>query len=41
MSPSPAPATGGEGHWTDLNQDSIVLGLLLEYADDFVNGSVL
>ena len=41
MSPLPAPATGGEGHWTDLNQDSIVLGLLLEYADDYVSGSVL
>ena len=31
----------GEGHWTDLNQDAIVLGLLLECADDFVSGSVL
>ena len=42
MSPVPAPAgAGGEGHWTDLNQDAIVLGLLLECADDFVSGSVL
>ena len=42
MSPLPAPAgAGGEGHWTDLNQDAIVLGLLLECADDFVSGSVL
>jgi BirA family biotin operon repressor/biotin-[acetyl-CoA-carboxylase] ligase len=41
LSPSPAPPAGGEGHWTDLNQDAIVLGLLLEYADDFVSGSVL
>ncbi len=38
---APAPHGGGEGHWTDLNQDSIVLGLLLECADDFVNGQVL
>lgn len=35
--PPPAP----EGHWTDLNQDAIVLGLLLECADDFVPGDVL
>ncbi|HZX95740.1 MAG TPA: biotin--[acetyl-CoA-carboxylase] ligase [Myxococcales bacterium] len=34
-------AIRGEGHWTDLNQDAIVLGLLLEYADDFVPGDVL
>jgi BirA family biotin operon repressor/biotin-[acetyl-CoA-carboxylase] ligase len=40
MAPSLAPAAG-EGHWTDLKQDAIVLGLLLECADDFVNGSVL
>jgi len=39
MPPSLAPA--GEGHWTDLTQDAIVLGLLLECADDFVAGSVL
>jgi BirA family biotin operon repressor/biotin-[acetyl-CoA-carboxylase] ligase len=31
----------GDSHWTDLNQDAIVLGLLLECADDFVSGSVL
>ena len=37
----PAPLPAGEGHWTDLNQDAIVLGLLLECADDFVAGSVL
>jgi BirA family biotin operon repressor/biotin-[acetyl-CoA-carboxylase] ligase len=41
VSPLPAPAAGGEGHWTDLNQDAIVLGLLIECADDFVSGSVL
>lgn len=43
MSPGPAPAplAGGEGHWTDLNQDAIVLGLLLECTDDFVSGAVL
>src|SRR5258708_20324090 len=37
----PAPLPAGEGHWTDLNQDAIVLGLLLECADDFVSGIVL
>ncbi len=37
----PAPLATGEGHWTDLNQDAIVLGLLLECADDFVPGTVL
>ncbi len=37
----PAPLPAGEGHWTDLNQDAIVLGLLLECADDFVAGTVL
>jgi len=38
----PAPvSTAGDGHWTDLRQDAIVLGLLLECADDFVSGSVL
>ena len=36
-----ALATTGEGHWTDLKQDAIVLGLLLECADDFVSGGVL
>jgi BirA family biotin operon repressor/biotin-[acetyl-CoA-carboxylase] ligase len=35
------PLPAGEGHWTDLRQDAIVLGLLLECADDFVPGSVL
>lgn len=30
-----------EAHWTDLRQDAIVLGLLLECADDFVPGGVL
>ena len=40
MTPLPVRAPG-EGHWTDLNQDAIVLGLLLECADDFVSGSVL
>jgi BirA family biotin operon repressor/biotin-[acetyl-CoA-carboxylase] ligase len=38
----PAPlAPAGEGHWTDLRQDAIVLALLLECADDFVSGGVL
>ncbi|HTO96300.1 MAG TPA: biotin--[acetyl-CoA-carboxylase] ligase [Myxococcales bacterium] len=36
-----APVPAGEGHWTDVKQDAIVLGLLLECADDFVPGSVL
>ena len=40
MDPSLAPAAG-ESHWTDLNQDAIVLGLLLECRDDFVDGGVL
>ena len=40
MDPSLAPAAG-DGHWTDLNQDAIVLGLLLECQDDFVSGTVL
>jgi BirA family biotin operon repressor/biotin-[acetyl-CoA-carboxylase] ligase len=31
----------GDSHWTDLKQDAIVLGLLLECADDFVSGSML
>jgi BirA family transcriptional regulator, biotin operon repressor / biotin---[acetyl-CoA-carboxylase] ligase len=31
----------GDSHWTDLTQDAIVLGLLLECADDFVSGGVL
>src|SRR3954468_13269083 len=34
-------ATPGEGHWTDVTQDAIVLGLLLECQDDFVAGQVL
>ena len=38
----PGPVSmAGDGHWTDLRQDAIVLGLLLECADDFVSGSVL
>ena len=37
-----APLAGVDpGHWTDSNQDAIVLGLLLECADDFVPGGVL
>ena len=40
MPGSLAPAAG-DGHWTDVNQDAIVLGLLLEYKDDFVEGGVL
>src|SRR5205823_6937848 len=39
MPPSLAPAR--EGHWTGVRQDAIVLGLLLECADDFVAGGVL
>ena len=39
MPASLAPAS--EGHWTDVRQDAIVLGLLLECADDFVSGGVL
>jgi BirA family biotin operon repressor/biotin-[acetyl-CoA-carboxylase] ligase len=35
-----ATAAGGS-HWTDRHQDAIVLGLLLECADDFVAGGVL
>lgn len=31
----------GEAHWTDLDQDAIVLGLLLECQDDFVSGPIL
>lgn len=34
-------AMADEAHWTDLRQDAIVLGLLLECADDFVPGGVL
>ncbi len=34
-------AEASEAHWTDLNQDAIVLGLLLECRDDFVEGGVL
>jgi BirA family biotin operon repressor/biotin-[acetyl-CoA-carboxylase] ligase len=40
MPPSLAPSAG-DRHWTDVNQDAIVLGLLLEYKDDFVEGGVL
>ena len=40
MPPASGPAAG-ESHWTDLNQDAIVLGLLLECRDDFVTGSML
>jgi BirA family biotin operon repressor/biotin-[acetyl-CoA-carboxylase] ligase len=36
----PAPLVS-EGHWTDLNQDAIVLGLLIEFAGDFVSGQVI
>lgn len=37
-----APVAGADaGHWTDSNQDAIVLALLLECADDFVPGGVL
>jgi len=39
MPASLAPAS--EGHWSDVRQDAIVLGLLLECADDFVSGGVL
>ena len=38
--PAPVP-TAGENHWTDRHLDAIVLGLLLECADDFVPGGVL
>src|SRR5260221_5217261 len=38
---APSAQAAGEGHWTDLKQDAIVLGLLLECADDFVAGGVL
>ena len=37
----PPLASAGEGHWNDLNQDAIVLGLLIEFAEDFVSGQVL
>jgi BirA family transcriptional regulator, biotin operon repressor / biotin---[acetyl-CoA-carboxylase] ligase len=40
MDPSLAPAAG-DGHWTDLYQDAIVLGLLLDFQDDYVEGGVL
>jgi BirA family biotin operon repressor/biotin-[acetyl-CoA-carboxylase] ligase len=36
-----APIPAGDRHWTDVNQDAIVLGLLLECADDFVSGGML
>jgi BirA family transcriptional regulator, biotin operon repressor / biotin---[acetyl-CoA-carboxylase] ligase len=38
---SGAPSPAGDPHWTDVNQDAIVLGLLLECADDFVPGGML
>ena len=38
---TPSSATADEAHWTDLRQDAIVLGLLLECSDDFVSGEVL
>jgi BirA family biotin operon repressor/biotin-[acetyl-CoA-carboxylase] ligase len=39
---TPAAVAGADpGHWTDSNQDAIVLALLLECADDFVPGGVL
>lgn len=37
----PQPARPGEGHWTDLDLDAFVLGLLIECDDDFVPGQVL
>ena len=40
MPASPAP-TAGESPWTDVKQDAIVLGLLLECRDDYVEGAVL
>lgn len=39
--PAPLAEAAGDGHWTDLNQDAIVLGLLLECQDDFVSGTML
>jgi BirA family biotin operon repressor/biotin-[acetyl-CoA-carboxylase] ligase len=42
--PASLASAGGEhgyGHWTDLGQDAIVLGLLIEFAGDFVAGQVL
>src|SRR5213082_2076580 len=41
MAAPPPLAPGSEGHWTDLTQDAIVLGLLLECDDEFVPGEVL
>ncbi|HEX4384446.1 MAG TPA: biotin--[acetyl-CoA-carboxylase] ligase [Myxococcales bacterium] len=35
------PLANVGGHWTDLNQDAIVLGLLIEFAGDFVSGQVI
>ena len=45
MSP-PAPKASGtpprsDGHWTDILQDAIVLGLLRDCDDDFVSGQAL
>jgi hypothetical protein len=37
----PDPLAIAGGHWTDLNQDAIVLGLLIEFAGDFVSGQVI
>lgn len=42
MDTAPHAAVGADaGHWTDTNQDAIVLALLIECADDFVPGGVL
>jgi BirA family biotin operon repressor/biotin-[acetyl-CoA-carboxylase] ligase len=41
VSPQKPPRPAPGGHWTDVNQDSIVLGLLLESDDEFVKGEVL
>ena len=43
MSPLVSPAAGEAdvSHWTDDRQDALVLGMLLECDDDFVEGSVL
>ena len=41
MSPRLLPRPPPGSHWTDVNQDAIVLGLLLESDDDYVAGQVL
>ena len=42
MSAAPVPAgRPGDGHWTDVDQDAIVLALLIDCADDFVSGTTL